>query len=139
MKAAPWGYAETHPWRTLLLVPPISRQFRIGRFGRQPAHELLRAKRIRQAEAAQFTTRSNGYVSEVLRGSLAPDPAFVDALSAFLELPPDELFTETLLEAVDRRRQAPSRVLGRPSGREGRYGRQPAYGVLRTRGVRQKT
>jgi transcriptional regulator with XRE-family HTH domain len=106
--------------------------------GDSQPHGVLRARGVRQAEVAQVTYRSNGYVSEVLRGSMAPDPAFVDAVSAFLDLRPEELFTEGLLVAVDRRRQGPSRLVGRPSGREGPYGRQPAYWLLRSRGIRQE-
>ena len=117
---------------------PSSRPPRIGRFGRQPAHGLLRARAIPQAEVARVTTRSSGYVSEVLRGAIAPDPSFVEAVSALLDLGPDDLFTEGLLDAVARRRQPGHRLLGRPSGREGQYERQPAYWLLPDRGIRQE-
>ena len=98
----------------------------------------MRARAIPQAEVARVTTRSSGYVSEVLRGAIAPDPSFVEAVSALLDLGPDDLFTEGLLDAVDRRRQPGHRLLGRPSGREGQYERQPAYWLLADRGIRQE-
>jgi transcriptional regulator with XRE-family HTH domain len=113
-----------------------ARRARIGRFGRQPAYRLLRERRIRQVDLVTATGRSKGHVSQVLNGSAVPTPSFVDAVSELLDLAPSDLFTAELLEAsLVRTRVGPYGAP--PSRRIGPYGRQPAYWLLRERGIRQ--
>ncbi len=116
---------DTHAGRT-----------RIGRFGRQPAYWALREQGIRQAEVAAHTRRSQGGISEVLNGSAVPPLSLVAALSELLDKSPTELFTNELLQASSAR---DPHATGRrpPSKRVGPLGRQPAYWVLRERGIPQ--
>lgn len=116
-------------------MTPASRHPLLGRFGLQPAHGLLRERGIPQAHLVSLTGCSNGQVSEVLRGFRAPSALLVDALSELLGLSPEELFAQPLLEAA---RRGHDRFGRPPSGREGPFGRQPAYWTLRTRGIRQE-
>ena len=65
-----------------------------------------------------------------------PTPSFVDAVAGLLDLAPSELFTAELLEA-SRVRTCIGPYGAPPSRRIGPYGRQPAYWLLRERGIRQ--
>jgi transcriptional regulator with XRE-family HTH domain len=115
-------------------VAPASREPPLGRFGRQPAHRVLRERGIPQADLVQLTGCSPGQISEVLRGFRLPSPSLIDALSELLGLSAEELFAPAVLEAA---RPAPDRLGRPPSGRAGPFGRQPAYWALRKRGMRQ--
>lgn len=112
-----------------------ARRARVGRLGRQPAYWILRQRGIHHAEICRLTGQSSGYVSMVLNGSMAPTPSFVNAVVEFLGLTSAELFTDELIEAVR------GRIAGLggppPSRRAGPHGRQPAYWLLRERGIRQ--
>ena len=114
---------------------------RAGRYGRQPAWWVLRERGTRHADLIPVTGRSSGYVSAVLSGFSVPTSHFVESVSAFLKLPPEELFTGEVLAASRRRPQLEvdiERGPGRPpTARVGRYGRQPAYWLLRRRGIAQ--
>lgn len=113
-----------------------ARRARIGRFGRQPAYQLLRERGVRRVDLVTVTGSSEGHLSRVLNGSEVPTPSFVDAVARFLELDPSDLFTVELLEAS--RTRPRSGPYGAPPSRHvGPYGRQPAYWVLRERGIRQ--
>lgn len=83
-----------------------------------------------------MTGCSQDRIGRVLNGSAIPTPSFVDAVAEYLDLAPSELFTAELLEASRIRTRigpyGPS-----PSHHVGPYGRQPAYWLLRERGIRQ--
>lgn len=107
-----------------------------GRFGRQPAYSVLPDRGLRQVHLAAVTGRTSGYVNRVLNGAARPDAAFVDAVAGFLGLGAGDLFTPEALEASSLPRSSLP-VGAPPSRRVGRFGRQPAYWVLRGRGIRQ--
>lgn len=112
-----------------------ARRGRTGRFGRQPAYWILRQRRVPHGEICRLTGQSAGHVSMVLNGSTIPTLSFVDAVAEFLGLAAAELFTDELLEAS---RTRIGGVAGpSPSRRVGPHGRQPAYWLLRERGIRQ--
>lgn len=111
------------------------RRARPGRFGRQPAYWVLRERRLPQGELCRATGQSSGYVSQVLNGSRVPTSSFLNAVSGFLGLDPAELFTNELIEAS--RNRDPGLVGPPPSERVGPHGRQPAYWMLRQRGITQ--
>ena len=71
----------------------------------------------------------------VLNGSIVPTNSFIDAVARFLELSSAELFTDELIAAS--RGRIAGLVGAPPSRRVGLHGRQPAYWLLRQRGVRQ--
>jgi transcriptional regulator with XRE-family HTH domain len=114
-----------------------ARRARIGRFGRQPADQLLRERLVRRVDLVTVTGCSEDRIGRVLNGSEIPTPSLVDAVAGLLDLAPSDLFTAELLEA--------SRVRTRvgsygplPSRTVGPYGRQPAYWLLRERGIRHE-
>lgn len=111
---------------------------RVGRYGHQPLYWLLRQRGLSQTSLGSVIGRSPTYIHGVLNGSWAPDEAFVTAASDFLALPKEALFTEALLQASRLRDQPPmaSDAQARRA-RIGRFGRQPAYWVLRERRVRR--
>ena len=74
-------------------VARLRRATRVGRFGLQPAHALMRERGIPQAELMALTGRSNGHVSNVLNGVQVPDAAFIQAVCAFLGLESEQLVT----------------------------------------------
>lgn len=113
-----------------------ARRARIGRFGRQPAYQVLRERGVRRADLATVTGSSQGHLSRVLNGSAVPTPSFVDAAAGLLDSDSSDLFTAELLEA-SRTRTRVGPFGAPPSRRVGPYGRQPAYWVLRERGIRQ--
>jgi len=76
-----------------------ARRARIGRFGRQPADQLLRERRVRRVDLVTVTGCSQDRIGRVLNGSAIPTPSFVDAAAEYLDLAPSELFTAELLEA----------------------------------------
>jgi len=107
-----------------------------GRFGRQPAYSVLQDRGLRQVQLAAATARTGGYVNRVLNGAALPDAAFVEAVAGFLGLGAGDLFTPEVVEASSAPRSSlPSGAP--PSRRVGRFGRQPAYWVLRSGGIRQ--
>lgn len=74
----------------------------------------------------------------MLSGFLVPEAAFVIAASHFLAVPKEALFTGELLAASQLRGQLPRAIHGQaPRARVGRFGRQPAYWVLRERRICQ--
>ena len=81
-----------------LVGAPPSR--RVGLNGRQPAYWLLRERGVRQTDLGAVLGRPGGDVSKVLNGFILPDRRFVEAVSDLLELPPRELFTDRVLEAL---------------------------------------
>ena len=98
----------------------------------------MRERGIRQAELMAVTGRSNGHVSNVLNGVQVPDAAFIQAVCAFLGPESEQLFTAVLELSRERERSRHNRFVGWPAtGREGSFGRQPAYWVLRRRGIAQ--
>jgi len=109
----------------------------VGRYGRQPAYWLLRARGIPQAKLGAVTAHSQGYVSQVLNGSGLPDRSFVKRAAEFLNVAADELFSSEVLQATSRPRPPAPRGAP-PSQYVGRYGRQPAYFALKDHGVRHQ-
>ncbi|HSH61838.1 MAG TPA: helix-turn-helix transcriptional regulator [Acidimicrobiales bacterium] len=82
--------------------------------------------------------RSTSYVHAVLSGWWASDQAFVSAVSEFLGVPREGLFTSEFLEASPlpgEPRLAPLAQARR--ARVGRFGRQPVYWILRERRLTQ--
>ncbi len=118
---------------------PVARRppGRIGPYGRQPAYWLLRDRGMTQQELGSAVLRSTSYVNGVLNGLWAPDPSFLAAVSEFLGEPPEALFTPDVLEASEERRRDGAAGAAAIRGRVGPYGRQPAYWVLRGRGIAQ--
>ena len=110
---------------------------RVGPYGRQPAYWLLRERDMSQQELGAFLPCSTSYVNGVLNGHWVPDPSFLAAAGEFLGEPPEALFTPDLLEASEVRRREGAAGAAAIRGRVGPYGRQPAYWVLRTRGIAQ--
>lgn len=110
----------------------------VGPYGRQPLYWLLRERGITHSMLGATTSRSTSYVGGVLNGFWAPEIAFVSAVSDWLGLPKETLFTPDLLEASVRRAD-PRWVHGAQArrARVGRFGRQPAYWVLHERRIRQ--
>jgi hypothetical protein len=57
-----------------------------------PARVVLYARRISYVETGQATGYSASYIDQVLNGRVPVSPEFARRLSAFLDLPPEELF-----------------------------------------------
>jgi len=109
----------------------------VGPFGRQPVYWVLRERGVTQVSLGPVVGRSTSYVNGVLTGFWAPDTTFVSAVSDFLELPTEALFTAELLEASALQGEPRLAPLGQVRrARPGRFGRQPAYWILRERRVR---
>lgn len=110
----------------------------MGPFGRQPAYWVLRERGIPHRLLGPVVGRSTSYVHAVLSGMWAPEPAFISALAEFVGLGEEELFSEELRDG-SRRRDDPRVAPGAQTRRArlGRFGRQPAYWVLRDRRVQQ--
>lgn len=110
----------------------------MGTFGRQPVYWLLRERGMAQASLSTVVGRSVSFVNGVLNGAWVPDMAFVTAVSRFLQLPKERLFSAELLEASSLRSKPRLAHLAQARrARVGRLGRQPAYWVLRERRIRQ--
>ncbi len=62
---------------------------------------MLRERGVRQTDLGAVLGRPGGDVSKVLNGFILPDRRFVEAVSDLLELPPRELFTDRVLEALE--------------------------------------
>lgn len=110
----------------------------VGPYGRQPVYWALRERGITQTALGPVVARSTSYLGGVLHGWWAPGAEFVSAVGAFLRVPVTELFTEEMLKAT--RHQGEPRIasLGQARrARTGRFGRQPAYWVLRERRIPQ--
>ncbi len=114
------------------------RKHGVGRFGRQPVYWILRERGVTQVALGSTVGRTTSFVNAVLNGSLAPEIAFVTAISDLLVQPKEALFTEGLLEA-SRRRDEPRLAHDGQARRAriGRFGRQPAYWILRERQLHQ--
>ncbi len=118
---------------------PVARRppGRVGRYGRQPAYWLLRERGMSQQQLAALIHRSTNYVNGVLNGHWVPDRSFLAAVSEALGEVLEALFTADLLEASELRRIGSGAGAAAVRGRVGAYGRQPAYWVLRARGIAQ--
>ena len=91
-----------------------------------------------QASLSTVVGRSVSFVNGVLNGAWVTDMAFVTAVSRFLQLPKERLFSAELLEASSLRGKPRLAHLAQARrARVGRLGRQPAYWILRERRVRQ--
>ncbi len=66
-------------------------------WGRQPALDVLKARRIYQREAAEALGTTKHIVTNNLRGYSWSPPEFRAGLSELLDLPESELFTEQVL------------------------------------------
>ncbi|GAB3820198.1 transcriptional regulator with XRE-family HTH domain [Kribbella italica] len=62
--------------------------------GVQPAKAVLVLRGITIRHAAAQTDYDRNYVGAVLNGRMVPGPKFKRRMSAFLELPEDELFRD---------------------------------------------
>ena len=110
---------------------------REGRFGRQPAYWALRERDISQGELATFLSRPTSYVSGFLNGFWAPGPSLIRRVGEFLGAAPEALFTAEVLEASKPAGQDGPADTAAGRGRVGRHGRQPAYWLLRNKGISQ--
>jgi hypothetical protein len=98
----------------------------------------MRERGITQASLGVVVGRATSYVHGALSGYWVPDAAFVATVSGHLDLPREALFTDKLLE--DSERPGEIRTADDAKARRariGRFGRQPAYQLLRERRIRQ--
>ncbi len=110
----------------------------VGPYGRQPVYWVLRERGITQTALGSVVARSTSYVSGVLNGFWAPDLAFLAALSETLGLAKEALFSTELVEASQLRGEPRVASDGQARrARPGRFGRQPAYGILREKRLQQ--
>jgi transcriptional regulator with XRE-family HTH domain len=111
----------------------------VGPYGRQPLYWVLRERGITQGQMSAATQRSTSHLRGVLNGSWVADAALVTAVSDFLGLPRESLFTDELLEASALRGEPRKASISQARrARVGRFGRQAAYWVLRDRRVRRE-